>query len=177
MPSMPARKVEETYASHASQNSRGKQCQPSRSKKRSHIIMICVPSGSRRRNISPQPAANEADAWKNKRQRQRRRQQQLQRRQQWQWQWRQRQPRQWQQGLRRRQWRQRRQQQWRRHPRHRMHNRDMMGTSILHHSMEGTSSNRISNSTHNRGSQRTCARTESSMAEQYEYIASMAPPF
>ena len=49
--------------------------------------------------------------------------------------------------------------------------------SILHHSMEGTSSNGISNSTHNRGSQRTCARTESSMAEQYEYIASMAPPF
>ena len=53
----------------------------------------------------------------------------------------------------------------------------MLGTSILHHSMEGTSSNGISNSTHNRGSQRTCARTESSMAEQYEYIASMAPPF
>ena len=53
----------------------------------------------------------------------------------------------------------------------------MLGTSILHHSMEGTSSNGISNSTHNRGSQHTCARTESSMAEQYEYIASMAPPF
>ena len=59
----------------------------------------------------------------------------------------------------------------------------MLGTSILNHSMEGkhmdhsTSSNGISNSTHNRGSQRTCARTESSMAEQYEYIASMAPPF
>ena len=52
----------------------------------------------------------------------------------------------------------------------------MLGTGILHHIMEGTSSNGIGNSTHNRGSQHTCARTESSMAEQYEYIASMAPP-
>ena len=49
----------------------------------------------------------------------------------------------------------------------------MLGTLILHHIMEGTSSTGISN----RGSQRTCARTESSMAEQYEYTASMAPPF
>ena len=47
---------------------------------------------------------------------------------------------------------------------------NMLGTSILHHSMEGTSSNGISNSTHSRGSQRTCAHTETSMAEQYEYI-------
>ena len=53
----------------------------------------------------------------------------------------------------------------------------MLGTIILHHIMEGTRSNGISNSTHNRGSQRTCARTESSMAEHYEYIASMAPLF
>ena len=49
---------------------------------------------------------------------------------------------------------------------------NMLGTRILNHSMEGkhmdhsTSINGISNSTRNNGSQCTCARTESSMAEQ-----------